>query len=76
MGFDSKESYAAHAVSFANTIDRKNNVSFLDKNDSTYKFNKKTGEFAIITKDGYVVTYFKPRTGIKYYDQQKKEKKK
>lgn len=67
MGLSSEESYAAHAVKFANAIDRKNCVSFIDKEGSTYKFNKVTLEFAIITKDGYVVTYFKPTRGYNYY---------
>lgn len=70
MGFDSKESYKQHAIKFANTIDKKNCKSFVDKNGSTYKYNKKTNEFAIITKDGYVVTYYKPRGGYKYYKKQ------
>ena len=73
MGCSSKESYAAHAVRFANIVDRTNCVSFVDKKGSTYKYNKKTNTFAIITKDGYVVTYFKPAAGYKYYQNQKKE---
>ncbi len=71
MGFDSKESYKQHAIKFANTVDRKNCESFFDENWSTYKYNKKTNEFAIITKDGYVVTYYKPTGGYKYYKGQK-----
>ena len=69
---NSVTSYAAKAVKFANTIDRKNNVSFVDKKGSTYKFNKSTGEMAIITKKGVVVTYFKPKGGYQYYLKQKK----
>lgn len=76
MGFESKNSYVSHAIKFANTVDRANNVSFLDNKNSTYKYNKKTNEFAIVTKNGYVVTYFKPKDGYQYYLKQKKEKKK
>jgi len=74
MGCIAKEEYAANAVSFANTIDRKNCVSFVDKKGSTYKYNKNTNTFAIINKEGYVITYFKPKEGYDYYKQQRKEK--
>lgn len=74
VGCTSKESYAAHAVSFANTVDRKNCVSFIDKNGSTYKYNKATNTLAIITRDGYVVTYFKPTDGYEYYKAEKRRK--
>lgn len=74
MGFDSKESYKQHAIKFANTIDRKNCESFVDKNGSTYKYNKKTNEFAIITKDGFVIIYYKPKDSYDYYKNQKKTK--
>ncbi len=45
-------------------------VKNIDENWSTYKYNKKTNEFAIITKDGYVVTYYKPTGGFMYYKKQ------
>lgn len=76
MGYESANSYASHAVKFANNVDRKNNISFIDKYDSTYKYSLKTNELAIITKNGYVITYFKPKEGYKYYQKQIKEKKK
>ena len=47
---------------------------FTDEKGSTHKYNKKTNEYAIITKDGYVVTYYKPTNGYKYYKDQKKMK--
>lgn len=72
--YESEESYIAHSVKFANTVDRKNCVSFIDERGSTYKYNKKTNEFAIITKKGVVVTYYKPEKGYKYYMDQKKMK--
>lgn len=75
VGAPTKTSYISKAVSFANKVDRKNNVSFVDKNGSTYKYSKSTGEFAIINKKGFVITYFKPKDGYNYYLKQKKEKK-
>ncbi|MBQ2602893.1 MAG: hypothetical protein II583_05710 [Oscillospiraceae bacterium] len=70
MGCPTKESYNANAVKFANTVDRKNNVSFVARNGTTYKFNKMDGTFAIISKRGVVITYFKPKDGYDYYKAQ------
>lgn len=74
VGCPTKESYAANAVHFANTVDRENCVSFVDSRGSTYKFNKKTNEFAIITSKGIVVTYFKPTEGYEYFINEMKER--
>ena len=72
VGIKTKESYVASAVKFANTVDKKNCVSFVDsETGSTYKYNKATNEFAIITKSGYIVTYYKPKGGYNYYKSQK-----
>lgn len=76
VGASTKESYAAHAVRFANRVDRENVRSFVDGKGSTYKFNVKSNEFAIVSKDGYVITYFKPTKGYDYYLAQKKARKK
>lgn len=65
--------YEQHAIRFANTVDRKNCLSFIDRHGSTYKYNIKTNEFAIITKNGIIVTYFKPKEGYNYYIKQRKE---
>ncbi len=70
MGCPTKESYNAKAVKFANTVDRKNNVSFVARNGTTYKFDKVDDTFAIITKRGIVITYFKPKDGYDYYKAQ------
>ena len=71
----SSKSYSARAVKFANLVNRKECVSFIDNRGTTYKFNKRTNEFAVITKSGMVVTYFIPQDGYKYYLKQKKMKK-
>lgn len=67
LGLSTPESYRAHAVAFANRVDRENHVSYIRKNGDTVKFSKKTGEFAVITKKGIVTTYFKPAAGLSYY---------
>ena len=51
----SKEEYAAKAVHFANTVDRKNFKSVKDYHGSTYKYDPRNGSYAIITKDGYEI---------------------
>ena len=76
MGFDTIDAYKAHAISFANTVNREDCESFIDKNGSTYKYNKVTNEFAIITSDGYVVTYYCPENQRQYYLDQKEKYKK
>lgn len=70
MKCDTKEAYAAKAVQFANAIDKKHCISFVATNGTTYKFHKPTGTIAIIIKEGIVVTYFRPKTGIAYYNEQ------
>ncbi|MCH4072362.1 hypothetical protein [Pseudoramibacter sp.] len=76
MGTNTKESYIAHAVKFANHVDRKNNVSFVDKKGTTYKYNKPSNTLVIVTKDGIVITYFKPENGYRYYLNERNQKKK
>lgn len=73
MACSNATEYSSKAVHFANAVDRKNCVSFIDKNGSTYKYNTRTNEFAIIKKDGIVITYYKPKDGYDYYLKQKKE---
>jgi pyocin large subunit-like protein len=34
---------------------------------TTIKYSKHTNEIAFIKKDGTVITYFKPKDGIKYF---------
>jgi len=76
MGCSTPESYAAHAVSFCNTIDKENCISFVAKNGSTYKYNRETNTLAIISKKGYVITYYKPKDGYSYYQREKMKKQK
>ena len=57
FGCKTKEEYAAKALKFANTIDRDNCKSVIDKNGTTYKFNVKTNVLVEVTKDGYIISY-------------------
>ena len=44
-------------MKFANTVDRENCKSFIDKNGTTYKYNLKTNVLVEVTKDAYIVSY-------------------
>ena len=59
FGLSSKESYKQHAIRYANTVDKKNCTVYVDIKGTTYKFNNKTGELAIISKKGIVISYYK-----------------
>jgi pyocin large subunit-like protein len=75
LGLGAVTDYVAHAVKFANFIDRDNHVSYIRPNGQTVKFSKKTGELVIVDKRGYVTTYFKPDRGYAYYlDDRRKRK--
>ena len=67
MGFQSASEYRAHAVAFANRVDRVNHISYVRKNGDTVKYSIKTNEFAVIDRKGMVTTYFHPAEGISYY---------
>ena len=62
-----KEEYEARAVKFANSVNPNDCVTFIDNKKSTHKFNTVTGEYGIISKEGYVITYFKPEKGYEYF---------
>lgn len=68
MGFASEEEYEAAAS------DVINNPSALHKkekedNDEVY-YVEDTNEFAVLSEDGYIRTYFNPGAGIRYYERQ------
>lgn len=54
---NSKEEYAAQAVSFANHVDRKNYKSVIDWRGTTYKYDPRRNILVEVTKDGYVISY-------------------
>ena len=68
FGLSSAESYKQHALKFANTVDKKNCRAYVDINGTTYKFNNKTGELAIVSKNGIVISYYKVSNGFRYVD--------
>ncbi len=73
MGFENNiQGYSKEAKEFAVKEDD-NIISFIaneHKHNSTYKYDKETNEFMVISRDGKIVTYFPPRDGIKYFYKQ------
>jgi hypothetical protein len=69
MGLSSDQ-YRSRAISFANKVDRQNHLSFVNNVGLTVKFSKKTNEFAMITEEGNVATYF--ITSLKEYERVKR----
>lgn len=65
--------YAAMAVHFANTIDRKHYKSVVDRNGSTYKYDPRDGRLAIISKDGYIISYHHTGNGFTYRSKKGKQ---
>ena len=55
---DQIEEYLNAARKFINNVNLTNIIRFRAANGSIYKFNKKTLEFAIVSKTGRIVTYF------------------
>lgn len=74
FGANSKEQYAAMAVHFANEIDREHYKSVIDKSGTTYKYDTRDGRLALVTKDGYVISYYHAVKKFTYTDKKGKEK--
>lgn len=61
FGVDNETDYIAKAVNFGNDVDRVNYDSFVDHGGTTYKYNKQNNALLIVSKEGNIITYFKPR---------------
>lgn len=61
FGVNNKIDYIAKAVNFGNDIDRVNYDSYVDHRGTTYKYNKLTNELLLVSKEGNIITYFKPK---------------
>jgi len=63
--------YLRGAFNLANQKTSKNIFKKLDPNSGTTRiYNKATNEFISISSKGYLKTYFKPKTGFKYFKSQ------
>lgn len=61
FGVDNATDYLSKAVNFGNDVDRVNYDSYVDYGGTTYKYNKLTNELLLVSKEGNIITYFKPR---------------
>ena len=77
------DEYLAKAVNFGNDIDRINYDSFVDSSGTTYKYNKQNNALLIVSKEGKIITYYKPKykkgnnknkLNWNYFSSQRKEK--
>lgn len=68
MGFDSKESYEQAAC---DVINNPAALHKTEKEDGDFVYYvEETNEFVILSKDGYIRTYFLPNAGLAYYNRQ------
>jgi len=68
MGFGSKEDYLEAANAVIQNPDALHKLEAEDGDDVYYL--EDTNEFVIVSKDGYIRTYFLPDAGIDYYNRQ------
>ena len=68
MGFASAEEYEKAAAAVALDPGALHKTEAEDGDDVYYL--KATNEFVIVSTDGYIRTYFKPDSGIKYFNKQ------
>lgn len=68
MGFASEEEYEAAASAVINNPNALHKTEKED-GDGIY-YVEETNEFVVLSKDGYIRTYFWPSAGIKYYNRQ------
>ena len=68
MGFSSAEAYQKAACAVVNNPDALHKQEAEDGDDVYYV--ESTNEFVVVSKDGYIRTYFLPSGGKAYYDRQ------
>lgn len=66
MGFESAKDYEKAASDVVNNEQALHKLEAEDGDDIYYL--EETNEFVIVSKDGYIRTYFKPDRGKRYYD--------
>lgn len=68
MGFASAEEYELAAYKVIINPDALHKIEAEDGDDVYYV--EETNEFVVVSKDGYIRTYFNPSAGIDYYNRQ------
>ena len=68
MGFDSPEEYVENANRVISSPNVLHKLEAEDGDDIYYL--EESNEFVVVSKDGYIRTYFQPSAGIDYYNRQ------
>lgn len=68
MGFEDEDAYVAGANRVIASPDALHKLEAEDGDDVYYL--EETNEFVVVSKDGYIRTYFEPDDGIDYYERQ------
>ena len=68
MGFDSAQGYEKAAAAVVQNPEALHKTEAEDGDDVYYL--QATNEFVVVSTDGYIRTYFKPDSGIKYFNRQ------
>lgn len=68
MGFASPEEYQSAAAAVVLNSEALHKTEAEDGDDVYYI--ESTNEFVVVSADGYIRTYFKPDSGIRYYNRQ------
>ncbi len=78
FGYTNESQYLKGAQDFIGTKGNQGVLSKVRANGETVIYNPKTNEFAVLSKDGSIITYFKPdpaihgyQTNLDYYNAQK-----
>jgi len=70
FGSITMDEYLQGARSLVSSASSSDVLTKLRSNGDILFFNKKTDEFAVLTKDNVIRTYFIPRDGIRYFNRQ------
>lgn len=75
MGIKGEKDYAAKAVHFANEVDRQHYKSVINYKGETYKYDPNSKLLVVVTKQGYIRTFYDTRGSGGFYYYPKKGKK-
>ncbi|EAE6298282.1 hypothetical protein E5Z49_12905 [Listeria monocytogenes] len=68
--YESTDEYLADAREFLEKKPTLRTETFVSKEGTYFRYDSKTNEFGIINEYGSISTYFKPNTGLKYWEKQ------
>ncbi len=69
MGFKKENEYVASAIHFANNVDKRNFKSVINYKGETYKYDSRNNYLVVVTKDGFIRTFYSTEGsgGFSYY---------